>query len=288
MRQIITLIAVFSFGLIFGQACNGLTSITYNGYTYDLVEIGTQCWFKENLRTTMYRDSTPIDYLSTNNTAWQNNTTGAYAWYDNDSTSYASNYGALYNWYAVDNSSGLCPTGWHVPSDSAWVVLDSFLAHNGYNYDGSITGNKYAKAMADTVLWDGQFRPASSGSSITKSKAFSRPILLNAATGAVGNTDSPTYRNKSGFSGLPGGFRHSCPKNCPSSCCIGSKSPSTAHYQGLGNFGCWWSSKLSFNRDRRLPSSRFAWYRGLNYNYSSFNKSTHNRELGFSVRCMKE
>ena len=37
MKQLITLIAVLSFGLVFGQACNGLTSLTYNGYTYDLV-----------------------------------------------------------------------------------------------------------------------------------------------------------------------------------------------------------------------------------------------------------
>ena len=46
-------------------------------------------------------------------------------------------YGKLYNWFAVDTSLGLCPTGWHVPSDSDWIVLDSFLAQNGYNYDGS-------------------------------------------------------------------------------------------------------------------------------------------------------
>ena len=167
-------------------ACGGLTSLNYNGYDYDLVEIGGQCWFKENLQTTTYKDSTPINYPGTDNTAWSNDTTGAYAWYGNDSLQYASTYGALYNWNAVDNSAGLCPSGWHVPSDSSWTVLESYLEANGYNYDGSTSGNKYAKAMADTVLWNS-----------------------NTGIGTVGNTDYPSYRNKSGFSGLPGGSRSS-------------------------------------------------------------------------------
>ena len=50
--------------------CGGLTTLTYNGYTYDLVEIGGQCWFKENLQTTKYKDGTPIDYPGTDNAAW--------------------------------------------------------------------------------------------------------------------------------------------------------------------------------------------------------------------------
>ena len=50
--------------------CGGLTTLTYNGYTYDLVEIGGQCWFKENLQTTTYRNGSPISYPGTDNTAW--------------------------------------------------------------------------------------------------------------------------------------------------------------------------------------------------------------------------
>ena len=54
MKYIITLLSLLSFHFLFGQACDGLTSITYNGDTYELVEIGNQCWFKENLRTTKF------------------------------------------------------------------------------------------------------------------------------------------------------------------------------------------------------------------------------------------
>jgi uncharacterized protein (TIGR02145 family) len=240
MKQIITLIAVLSFGLIFGQACNGLTSITYNGYDYNLVEIGGQCWFKENLQTTTYRDGSFISYPDTNNTLWANDTTGAYTWYDNDSTTYASTYGALYNWHAVDNPAGLCPTGWHVPSDAEWTVLETYLKANGYNYDGSTTGNKYAKALADTVLW---------GSDTT--------------IGAVGNTDYPSYRNKSGFSGLPGGYRNA------------SGSSNT-----IGSIGSWWSStqKDTFN----------AWGRNLYYFTSYVDRHGNDLESGVSVRCLKD
>jgi len=221
-----------------GGCSGGLTSLTYNGYTYDLVEIGGQCWFKENLQTTTYKDGTPIGYPGTDNTLWQIDTTGAYAWYDNDSTTSASTYGALYNWYAVDNSAGLCPTGWHVPSDSAWLVLDSFLAHNGFNYDGSTTGNKYAKAMADTVGW-----------------------TSNGGIGTVGNTDYPTYRNKSGFSGLPGGVR-------------------TGYYANIGNRCNWWSHTQG--------SSSGASKHTLSYSSYHFSSGTTNKIHGFSVRCLRD
>ena len=127
-----TLDTTISYDTIWYLICGG-QSITYNGYSYDLIEIDGQCWFKENLRTTKYRDGTPLDHPGTDIGAWANNTTGAYLWYDNDSSLNASTYGALYNWYAADNPAGLCPTGWHVPSDSAWTVLGNYLDTNGYN-----------------------------------------------------------------------------------------------------------------------------------------------------------
>ena len=230
--------------IIFGYdtlgACNGLTSLAYNGYSYDLVEIGGQCWFKENLQTITYKDGTPIDYPGTDNTLWANNTTGAYAWYDNDSSNYASTYGSLYNWHAIDNSAGLCPTGWHVPSDSAWAVIDSYLETNGYNYDGSTSGNKYAKAMADSVLWN-----------------------LSSNAGTAGNTDYPTYRNKSGFSALPGGNRSN-----------------NGDYFSIGDNGDWWSSSQT--------NTSLAWGRSLNYDGSNVARSNGFKSYGFSVRCLKD
>jgi len=60
------------------------------------------------------------------NTAWQNTTAGAYVVYDNAVVN-DTLYGKLYNHYAVMDSRGLCPTGWHVPTDGEWTTLETFL-----------------------------------------------------------------------------------------------------------------------------------------------------------------
>lgn len=95
-----------------------------DGNIYNTVLMGTQCWMKENLRTTTYSDGTPIPNV-TDVTAWSNLTTGAYTWYDND-ISWKEEYGALYNWYATVDAN-LCPTGWHVPTDSEWTILTDYI-----------------------------------------------------------------------------------------------------------------------------------------------------------------
>jgi uncharacterized protein (TIGR02145 family) len=95
------------------------------GNTYKTIKIGSQTWMAENLRTTKYRNNTPITNI-TDNTQWQNNTTGTWSYYNNDAT-YNSPYGKLYNWYAVVNSNGICPAGWHVPTDAEWTTLTTFL-----------------------------------------------------------------------------------------------------------------------------------------------------------------
>lgn len=92
-----------------------------DGNVYPTVIIGNQTWMAENLKTTHYRDGTPIDN-PTSNSDWQSNESGAYAWYDNDIT-WKDSYGALYNWYAVNNTKGLCPEGWVVPSHVEWIAL---------------------------------------------------------------------------------------------------------------------------------------------------------------------
>lgn len=97
-----------------------------DGNVYHIVTIGTQDWMVENLKTTKYRDGTPILNI-TDNTAWAQLTTGAYCWYNNDATTHKSTYGALYNWYTVVDIRNLCPTGWHVPTDDEWLTLTNYL-----------------------------------------------------------------------------------------------------------------------------------------------------------------
>ena len=96
-----------------------------DGNIYHTVKIGAQLWTMENLKTTRYNDGAAIP-LVTDSSAWTNLTTPGRCWYNNDSGSYANPYGALYNWYTI-NTGKLAPAGWHVPSDSEWTVLSTYL-----------------------------------------------------------------------------------------------------------------------------------------------------------------
>jgi uncharacterized protein (TIGR02145 family) len=97
-----------------------------DGNTYNTVQIGTQIWMKENLKTTHYNTGSPIPYEKDNNN-WLNLRSGARCYYDNDSSKYKNNLGALYNWFAINDSRNLCPTGWHVPSDEEWKTMEMYL-----------------------------------------------------------------------------------------------------------------------------------------------------------------
>jgi uncharacterized protein (TIGR02145 family) len=99
-----------------------------DGNVYRTVQIGNQTWMAENLKTTRYNDGSQIHTSNggpAGYTNWFDLSTGAYCWYEND-TAYKDIYGALYNWHAVGNGN-LCPTGWHVPTDSEWTTLINFL-----------------------------------------------------------------------------------------------------------------------------------------------------------------
>jgi uncharacterized protein (TIGR02145 family) len=97
---------------------------------YSIVEIGSQVWMAENLKATKYTNGNDIDYPGSNVDDWNNNTSGAYAWYNNDKVTNKNIYGALYNWYAV-NSGNICPTGWHVPISEEWITLRDYLGGSG-------------------------------------------------------------------------------------------------------------------------------------------------------------
>ena len=98
---------------------------TMEGYDYDVVQIGSQCWFSENLRTTIYADGSGVPEV-TDNLTWTSWNSGARCDYNNDASNVAT-YGRLYNWHAVDDARGLCPSGWHVPTDEEWMVLEMEL-----------------------------------------------------------------------------------------------------------------------------------------------------------------
>ncbi|MBU6192910.1 MAG: hypothetical protein KGQ39_07010 [Bacteroidetes bacterium] len=105
--------------------CGQAIARDIDGNTYQTVKIGNQCWTQSNLKVSKYRNGDNIP-TGLSNAVWQNTTSGAYAIYNNDPVNDGL-YGKLYNHYAVTDSRGLCPTGWHVPSDEEWTTLENFL-----------------------------------------------------------------------------------------------------------------------------------------------------------------
>jgi len=157
----------------------------YDGNEYRTVKIGKQVWMAENLRTTHYADGTSIAHGSGTST-----TTG-YWYYPDGNSSYKSKYGLLYNWKAVMRNSssssskpsgvqGICPTGWHVPSDAEWTQLTDYVSSQSrYCCDGE--EDHIAKALASTTGWESSSDDC-----------------------AVGN--HPSSNNATGFSALPAGY----------------------------------------------------------------------------------
>ena len=136
---------VYEFGAdtTFGYTCAPSCGdpVSYQGYDYATVLIGDQCWFAENLRSENYENGDAIP-SNLSDSEWESTSSGAVAVFgegnsyceeyspDGDACdeSWSLNeYGRLYNWYAVDDARGLCPSGWHVPTDGEWTVLIDHL-----------------------------------------------------------------------------------------------------------------------------------------------------------------
>ena len=161
--------------------CPSTTVTDIDGNVYHTIKLGSQTWTKENLRTTRFNDGSAIPLVADTST-WANLITPAYCWLDNN-VNFKDTCGALYNWHSV-NSGKLAPAGWHVPADAEWTELENYLIANGYNWDGSIAGNKIAKSIASTTWW----------------------VTYTSNAGAVGN--DPSKNNRTGFSGFPSGTRY--------------------------------------------------------------------------------
>ncbi|MEW6016340.1 MAG: fibrobacter succinogenes major paralogous domain-containing protein [Candidatus Zixiibacteriota bacterium] len=103
----------------------GTTVTDIDGNSYRTVTIGTQTWMAENLKVTRYRNGDAIPVIS-DSSGWESLTNGACCTYDNN-TSNVAVFGRLYNHYAVADSRGIAPAGWHVPSDTDWQILTDYL-----------------------------------------------------------------------------------------------------------------------------------------------------------------
>jgi uncharacterized protein (TIGR02145 family) len=136
-----------------------------DGNIYNMVTIGSQTWIAENLKTTRLNDGTLIP-LTQSESEWSTLASSGYCWYNNDITN-KTVYGALYNWYTV-NTGKLCPSGWHVPTDSEWSILTDFLGGLGY------AGGKLKEA--GTVHWNFPNEGATNESNFTALPGGSRNL----------------------------------------------------------------------------------------------------------------
>ena len=96
-----------------------------NNTTLSTVTICSQVWMTKNLDVSTYRNGDAIPQVS-DPSAWGNLTTGAWCYYNND-PAMGIIYGKLYNWYAVNDTRGLAPIGYHIPSDAEWTTLETCL-----------------------------------------------------------------------------------------------------------------------------------------------------------------
>ncbi len=120
-----------------------------DGNVYKTVKIGDPEWMTENLKVTHYRKGDEIPNI-TDDSVWSGLSTRAYCVYDNNESN-ADVYGYLYNWYAVDDSRGLAPEGWHVPTDDDWKELEMYLGMRQEEVDdmfdrGTDEGDKLKEA----------------------------------------------------------------------------------------------------------------------------------------------
>lgn len=146
-----------------------------DGNTYKTVFINDKCWMLENLKVESYRNGDPIPNISDVG-EWSGLLTGAYCDYDNNSAT-GNTYGHLYNWYAINDSRGLAPEGWHVATDEEFKQLEMYLGMSQTN--------------ADAIDWRG----------ISEGGKLKETGTAHWQAPNVGAT------NESGFAALPNGYR---------------------------------------------------------------------------------
>ncbi len=200
--------------------CPNLPTVTdSDGNVYNTVQIGEQCWMKENLRVGIQ-----INYSQgmTNN-----NIVEKYCY--NDNSANCDIYGGLYEWdemmqyTSIEGAQGICPEGWHIPTNDEWSLLTV------YSGGDDIGGGKMKEK--GTSHWN------------------------SPNTGAT---------NESGFTAFPGGI----------------SGDSTGGFSGVGRFGYWWSSTEKY--------SSMAWDIDLWAGESGVGHHYNGKDLGFSIRCLKD
>ena len=228
--------------------------VTFYGYTYDVVAIGDQCWFADNLRTELYQTGEEIP-SGLDRETWCNATFGATTYYAETADSCISDpslnfpgitpcddpegalefYGRLYNWHAVNDERELCPSGWHVPSSEEWLALKEYV-------DASY--------------------PYHSGLVMREHGSWRNPV---------------TGLDSFGFNLRPAGYRNYSNGN-------------GSHYRSAGRVGTWfWTSDNASDEGRAYSMDHKAFNEIISLVLQNLQGPSQNQhQFGFSVRCLKD
>jgi uncharacterized protein (TIGR02145 family) len=173
--------------------------------------IGSQVWTSKNLDVTTYRNGDVIPQVEDED-AWAKLTTGAWCYYNNDASN-GTKYGKLYNKYAVNDPRGLAPEGFHIPSDSEWIILTDNLggeseagtkmkSTSGWYNNGNGTNSSGFSGLPGGLRGsNGTFMNVDafgywwSSTEITTSKAWSREMYYES-----GSLDRDDAAKRDGFS----------------------------------------------------------------------------------------
>jgi len=168
--------------------CGTDTASDADNNSYTTVQIGTQCWLQQSLNTTKYANGDAIPEV-TGNSAWAALSDGAWSHYGNVASN-SNTYGRLYNYFAATDERGICPVGWHIPTETDWVDLEVYLGMpsgeiNNTGFRGTTQGG--AIKQTGTTLW------LSPNTAATNSTGFTA-----LPTGGRGNDGTYYFINQGG------------------------------------------------------------------------------------------
>lgn len=200
-----------------------------DGNIYKTIQIGSQTWMAENLKTTKYQNGAPVAYIK-DAKKWNKDTSGGWCYYNNDPSLNIS-YGKLYNWFVVENEKNICPTGWHIPSDEDWNTLIGYLDYDflpdAIESQSSVAGDqlkstgntfwKYSNEGTNTSGFSaipGAYRTSDGGFTVFNKEGYwwsSTPAYTNFAWyRSLHNKSSSVYRN---YLNKTAGFSIRCVKD---------------------------------------------------------------------------
>jgi uncharacterized protein (TIGR02145 family) len=248
------------------EDCSSVTD--YETISYPAAKFGAAgCWMTQNLRSKKYSDGTTLSQGSSSG-----NNDKYFAYPDNNSSA-STTYGLLYSWAAasgITSSSasegnsdhakrqGICPTGWHLPSDKEWSELEKEIATNPANYSDESTAYSNAADFkyGETTTW----RPGSGTDATYWGRQMKSTTAVNSSYPPAGSSKKSS---ENGFDAL----------------LVGNVNGGTVY--NFGSIAFFWSSSSR--------NSSYAWYRVLAYNYSGVNRTyLADKYTLYTVRCKKD